>query len=59
MSVQALIASEAIESPKVKAKLQLQAQIHYRLGNVAQAIALYSELFQQHEVGSSGTLHKS
>jgi len=32
------------------ARLQLEAQIQYRLGNNKDAIRLYSELFQQHKV---------
>ena len=34
------------------ARLQLEAQIQYRLGNNKEAIRLYSELFQQHKVPS-------
>ena len=31
------------------ARLQLQAQLYYRMGRYAEAIAAYSELFQKHK----------
>lgn len=34
------------------ARLQLEAQLQYRLGNNKQAIKVYSELFQTHKVPS-------
>lgn len=33
------------------ARLQLEAQLHYRLGNNKQAIKVYRELFTTHKVG--------
>ena len=31
------------------ARLQLEAQVYYRMGRCAEAISAYSELFQQHK----------
>jgi hypothetical protein len=31
-------------------RLQLEAQLHYRLGDNKQAITVYQELFQKHKV---------
>lgn len=35
------------------ARLQLEAQLHYRLGDNKQAIKVYRELFQTHKVSRS------
>ncbi|KAL4423713.1 hypothetical protein ABPG75_001014 [Micractinium tetrahymenae] len=45
---EALAALSAVPADKEVARLQLEAQIQYRLGNSKEAIALYSQLFRAH-----------
>jgi len=46
----ALGALAAVPEERAVARLQLQAQLCYRMGRYADAIAAYSELFQKHKV---------
>ena len=47
---EALGALTAVPEERAVARLQLQAQLCYRMGRYADAIAAYSELFQKHKV---------
>lgn len=49
---EALAALKEVPADKEVARLQLEAQIHYRLGDNKEAIALYSELFRSHSAES-------
>ena len=42
---------ELVSEDRAVAKLHLQAQLHYRLGETSEAIQLYKQLLQQHKVG--------
>ncbi|KAK9797740.1 hypothetical protein WJX73_003973 [Symbiochloris irregularis] len=48
----ALSACEATGEDKAVAKLHLQAQLHYRLGQYSEAIQMYKQLSQRHKVHS-------
>ena len=48
--VQALGAVREVGPDREVARLQLEAQVQYRRGNNQDAIQLYSQLFQQHQV---------
>lgn len=47
---EALAALEAVPEDRAVARLQLEAQLFYRMGRNAEAISAYSELFQKHKV---------
>ena len=50
MVPQALATVRLMGPERAVARLQLEAQVQYRLGNNKDAIQLYSQLFQQHKV---------
>lgn len=47
---QALAACQQVSEDRTVPKLHLQAQLHYRLGQMSEAIQLYKQLLQQHKV---------
>mmetsp|Transcript_5293 Transcript_5293/g.15184 ORF Transcript_5293/g.15184 Transcript_5293/m.15184 type:complete len:701 (-) Transcript_5293:233-2335(-) len=48
----ALQAVQGVDGARRQARLQLEAQLHYKLGDYAAAIRIYGELFKEHKVES-------
>lgn len=49
---EALDALKSVSESQAAAKLQLEAQLHYRLGNAKQCIQAYDAVYQKHKVDS-------